>query len=331
MSKLTDDYYYACLILQKSSNLQISMTYQGGCMLTPDQVNTCFPIHQIVIFSNGLEVRRKAAYPMTNHRPTPRKGVYEMSKKSKMQLWHLVANCEVKFSSMLTLTWGDFFFPTEGREAKRQLELILNSFRKRFELRYIWFTEFTQKGRPHFHVLTTVKPNDFDRHWLGQEWSRISVLNYCKRLQKYPEKYDLKIPIGQCEEFAMWEQEKSYKVHSHKKCWEDIRLEDGAMRYVFKYAQKETQKTVPIGFSNIGRFWGNSAGLKPEEIATLTVGKDVSLEEVQNMVKGHRVGELPLIPKFILEKDALNYFRVDGKKLSEVIEVCGVKHTSQLP
>lgn len=254
-----------------------------------------------------------------------------MSKKSKMKLWHLVANCEVKFNSMLTLTWGDFFFPTDGKEAKRQLELFLNSFRKRFEVGYIWFVEFTQKGRPHFHIITTVKPNQFDRLWLGETWSRISVVNYIKRIKEYPEKYKIKIPIGECEEISMLEGTKSYNVHSHHKCWEDIRLEDGAMRYVFKYAQKEEQKLVPIGFSNIGRFWGSSNNIHPVEIATLTVGKDISREELENMLIGHRVANLPLIPKFILEQDAQDYFRIDGIKLSEVIEVSGIKHVAELP
>lgn len=54
------------------------------------------------------------------------------------------------------------------------------------------------------------------------------------------------------------ERQKQVSVHKHRKAWEDVREQDGAKRYVLKYALKPYQKKVPKDYQDVGRFWGCS-------------------------------------------------------------------------
>lgn len=242
-----------------------------------------------------------------------------MSQKSKLKLTHIVANCEIKFVSMLTLTYGDFFIPHDGRELKRQTNLILTAFRKRFDCEYIWFLEFTtKKKRPHLHIICTVAPNQWDRDWLAHRWAKITVMDYWTRLTS--EKY---ADIERTKDIDEWvktdEYTKVYKVHRHKRCWESIYKEDGATRYCLKYAAKEEQKLIPIGFQNVGRFWGTSRAVAPAPYAKLIIGETQTEERVREIFAGTFVGQFPLIPKYIFQKDALEFFTSRGMRLTEII------------
>lgn len=288
-------------------------------MLNPDEIDALFGIKEIVFFKNGLIIKRGARFPMNHFQPVPRKGVYEMSKKSKLKLTHIVANCDVRFASMFTLTYGDFFIPHDGRELKRQTNLLLTAFRKRFDCEYIWFLEFTtKKKRPHLHVISTVAPNPWDRAWLGQRWAKITVLDYYGRLLRAnTEEVKIVEPIDQWtmhEEFV-----KVAKVHSHKRCWESIYKEDGATRYCLKYAAKEEQKLIPLGFHNVGRFWGTSRNVAPNPIGRLTIDENQTEEEIRAIISETFVGQFPLIPKYIFQKDALEFFTSRGMRLTEII------------
>ena len=244
-----------------------------------------------------------------------------MSKKSKLRLTHIVANSQVKFNSMFTCTYGDFFIAHDGRELKRQCNLLLTSFRKRFDNEYIWFLEFTtKKKRPHLHIITTVIPNEWDRIWLGERWAAISVKNYFKRLGegKYPD-VSLKHSI---DEWVVNDESLKVKhVHEHSKNWELIRKADGAVRYCLKYAAKEEQKLVPPSFQNVGRFWGTSHGVTPQPIVRLLIGETMTEAAVREVFSETFVGNFPLIPKFIFQQDALEFFTSRGFKLTEIIAI----------
>lgn len=289
-------------------------------MLTAEQVDSLYGIKKITFYKNGLVVERGQRFPMKHFQPTPRKGVYEMSKKSKLLLTHIVANSEIKFSSMFTLTYGDFFIPYDGRELKRQCNVFLTSFRKRFDCEYVWFLEFTKKGRPHLHVINTVMPNFWDREWLGQRWTRISVVDYHARLlnRNAPEEHRLLVPIDPW--VIQTEAQKVNKVHTHKKCWENIYKADGAQRYCLKYASKEEQKLLPIGFENVGRFWGTSRLVKPIPLATLLINETMTEEQVRAVIAETFVGQFELIPKYIFQRDAIEFFTSRGLRLTEIID-----------
>lgn len=288
-------------------------------MLQPDQIDALYGIKEIIVYANGLEVKRSARYPMARSQPIARKGVFDMSKKSKLRLTHIVANSQVKFNSMFTCTYGDFFIAHDGKELKRQCNLLLTNFRKRFDNEYIWFLEFTTKQkRPHLHVITTVIPNEWDRSWLGQRWSAISVRGYYKRLTGgyYPDVI-LKHPID--EWTVATEALKVKHVHEHKENWQPIRKEDGAVRYCLKYAAKEEQKLVPPSFHKVGRFWGTSQGVTPKPIGKLLIGETMTEAAVREVLADTFVGNFPLIPKFVFQQNALEFFTSRGLKLTELI------------
>lgn len=288
-------------------------------MLQPDQIDALYGIKEIVFYKNGLVVKRGKRFPMKHFQPMPRKGVYEMSKKSKLRLTHIVANCDIKFVSMFTLTYGDFFIPHDGRELKRQVNVFLTAFRKRFDCEYVWFLEFTKKERPHLHVICTVAPNEWDRIWLAEKWAKITVQDYYVKLLNEDFKTDffMKIPLDGwtvAEEYT-----KVRKVHGHKKCWESIYKEDGATRYCLKYAAKEEQKLVPIGFQNVGRFWGTSRNVAPKPLARLLIDETMTEERVRKIIDETFVGQFPLIPKYIFQNDAITFFTSRGMLLTEII------------
>lgn len=290
-------------------------------MITPEQVDALYGIKKIVFFKNGLRVERSQRFPMRQFKPQTRKGVYEMSKKSKLLLTHIVANSEIKFSSMFTLTYGDFFIPFNGKELKRQTNVFLTSFRKRFDCQYVWFLEFTKKQRPHLHVITTVTPNEWDRIWLGEKWAKITVTDYSERILSG--KYGNEVGISHAIDKWLINDEaiKVKKVHKHKKCWELIWKEDGAERYCLKYASKEEQKLLPIGFQNVGRFWGTSRLVKPKPIAELEIGEMMSEEQVRQILSETFVGQFELIPKYIFQKNAIEFFTSRGLRLTKIIEI----------
>jgi len=290
-------------------------------MLTPEQIDGMFSISKIVFYKNGLVVERKNRFPMKHVQPISRKGVYEMSKKSKLLLTHIVANSEIKFSSMFTLTYGSFFIPEDGRELKRQCNVFLTSFRKRFDCQYVWFLEFTKKARPHIHVITTVVPNEWDRRWLAEKWSKISVTDYSKRLHESDSEGGKRIIIPIKREIVVDEAAKVKRVHSHKKCWEEIRKADGAQRYCLKYAAKSEQKLLPVGFENVGRFWGTSRLVKPVPLAELEIGETMSEDRVREVINSTFVGQFPLIPKYIFQQNAMEFFTSRGLKLTQIIEI----------
>jgi len=286
-------------------------------LLNPVEVEALYPIDRIEVFTNGLIVHRRERFP-TKRKYNERKGIYEMSKKSRLKLTHIVMNCPIKFNSMLTLTYGDFLPPANGKELKRQLNIFLNRFRKRYKAaEYLWFMEFTKKGRPHIHLITTVHPNDFDRKWLGGQWSKITTKDAWLRIAdgKIPGlEVVAKIEVG----VILDEWEKSKKVHSHPKAWQDFYKPDGAARYCLKYATKAEQKLVPVAFGDVGRFWGISKLCKAEPIAEMIVGETMTEAQTKAIFEDTRIAKLPLIPHFVFQKDALEYFTQRGLILTEV-------------
>jgi len=286
--------------------------------LTPEEVEERFPLDNILVFKNGLMVSRRSKYP-TKSTYHPRKGIYEMSKKSKLRLSHIVNNSEIKFQSMLTLTWGDFMPPVDGKELKRQLNIFLKEFRHHLKTpEYLWFLEFQRSGRPHIHILATTEPTTNDRVWFAGIWPKISVKDAWTRLETNKvEDYKITKELDVTTLLDEWE--KSKKFNSHPKVWEKFRKKDGAFRYVLKYATKSEQKLVPVEYGNVGRFWGVSANVLPFPIGAVVLGQEMSEAEFREMMKSHRTGELPLIPRYVFQKDAVEFFSKNGLTMTEIL------------
>jgi len=286
--------------------------------LTPAEVEALYGIHKVIFYKNGLVIERKQRFPMRHHQPEPRKGIFEMTRKSKLRLTHIIANCEINLCSLMTLTYGDYIRPIDGRELKRQINIFLGHLRKRFGCEYVWFLEFTRREHPHVHIICTTIPNQFDRIWLGEIWSKISVYDAVRRIleNKSEDNLIVRHPINMFD--VLDECHKVFLVHKHVKCWEKVRKSDGAMRYALKYATKQEQKLVPVQFGNVGRFWGVSRGIEAKPIGELLIGETMSEEAVNAILKNLPDYQFELIPKYIFHRDALEFFQSRGLKLTEI-------------
>jgi hypothetical protein len=135
---------------------------------------------------------------------------------------------------MLTLSYPAAF-PNSGTVVKYHWNQLRTNLKRWYDdFSYVWVLEFQKRGAPHFHVLNTLDPRPADRIKVADRWAKIVAG------KNVPDRY------------------KVYQVHRFPKQWEKFRLEDGAKRYILKYALKPYQKEVPHKFWDVGRFWGCS-------------------------------------------------------------------------
>jgi hypothetical protein len=78
-----------------------------------------------------------------------------------------------------------------------------------------------------------------------------------------------------------------------------IRDKDGAKRYVAKYAGKPHQKEVPEWYWDVGRFWGNSRGVKEnrEKPQIYMADEDTIREMLHEQGKG--TAQWDVLPKYL--------------------------------
>lgn len=219
--------------------------------LDPD---ACLSPHistETLVGVTGIEILRKDIRVRVGIRPGiqlvqnrhgfggPRGACREFSQRSRMNLQETVRNTEASWGSMACLSYPAEF-PVDGRGVKKHLRAFLEAGKRRYGsgVDYLWFLEFQKRGAPHIHVLWG-KEVAVDCEWLAATWFRI---------------------VGSGDS-------KHYRVHCHKKQWQEVYSADGCERYVAKYAHKTFQKVVPEGFENVGRFWGHPLHVKPKVYA----------------------------------------------------------------
>lgn len=190
----------------------------------------------------GLAIRKQDVKILRNYKKTykaitPIRGeIDSFSNKSRQRLRDVCANCVPDLISSFCLTYHQNV-PTDGRIAKRHLDLLLKRLRRRYEgLKYLWILEFqTNRQAPHFHLFFTCEPSEEMRLFLAESWNEIT---------------------GETESHKKW--------HAHPTNFFSWDMGEG--RYLTKYLDKEAQKCVPEGFSFPGRFWGCSRGLVPPPV-----------------------------------------------------------------
>lgn len=123
-------------------------------------------------------------------------------------------------SYIITLTYPKDF-PSDGKRVKRHLEAMREWFR-RAGVSAFWFLEFQERGAPHYHLFTD---NPVDAKELSKKWYQV---------------------VGSGDE-------KHLRAGTQI---QRIRKPHAIAAYAAKYATKPEQKTVPEGYSNVGRFWG---------------------------------------------------------------------------
>jgi len=164
--------------------------------------------------------------------------VREFTDKSRKRLAFVANNTDVVFRYMTTLTYPAEW-SNDGALVKKHLNTFLTWMRKKNKgCEYLWFLEFQKRGAPHFHVLTDARLNYRD---VAVEWFRI---------------------VGSGSGDHLKAGTRTEQLRSHR----------GGANYAVKYAQKMKQKIVPKEYENVGRFWGNSKGVRPVAVKTEDMG-----------------------------------------------------------
>lgn len=197
------------------------------------------PVIGVRIYRRDVVVVRRGVLHRGNNGIAPKRGnVTMLSKKSRQRLAFVANNTRIVFRSMITLTYPNEY-PTDGKTVKTHLQTFLKWCRRRFvSPSYLWFLEFQRRGAPHIHILL-----DYP---MPQEETQRYVLfkNVSQQWYNTVKSGDLK------------------HLKAGTRC-ERIRKPDGAARYCLKYAYKTKQKCVPVGFRDVGRFWGCSRDVPP--------------------------------------------------------------------
>lgn len=206
------------------------------------------------------------------------KPVKTLSLKSRSNLAFLITETNIKFQSMLTLSYPKTF-PLSGKTVKSHWNRLRINLQRWFEnLSYVWVLEFQKRGAPHLHVLLSVVPTFTDRRRIAHKWAEITT------------KDNQEVYLG------------VYNVHKHAKAWEPIKKTDGAKRYILKYALKTYQKTVPAQFQDVGRFWGTSYDVR-RNIPDPTIAIEADEKMVRTLLKGHSVESWENLPTILFGVD----------------------------
>lgn len=159
---------------------------------------------------------------------------------------------------MITLTYGQNY-PLNGRRTKADINHFLTKAKLSLgNFSYYWFLEFQARGAPHIHLVWTVPPPDqCNRELIATIWADIAE----EGNWPYTE---VRAPFGKKNAyFGMNSKDDVFRQHRRADVWEGLRKKDGAIRYALMYAKKESQKRVPDGYRDVGRFWSTSRDVKP--------------------------------------------------------------------
>jgi hypothetical protein len=179
--------------------------------------------------------------------PPKRKEISSFSLKSKSRLQHFVQNATCDFVSQMTLTFDGDRCVINGKALKSYLNHFLVYLRRKYpSVSYLWILEFQRNGNPHFHVFTTIPYSERDAKILGAIWNRVvDGTEKHLKVHQYVPSHGYKRPVQKGEKhgaFCPWE------------------MGDGSY-LTYKYLSKDSQKSVPPNFANVGRFWGATRGL----------------------------------------------------------------------
>lgn len=152
---------------------------------------------------------------------------------SGIRMRRYLRECRSDYSHMVTLTYP-FEYPSSGTQTKEHLRRFLQELQREDRRRIdrkssdpihsaFWFLEFQERGAPHYHIFTN---RAVDKNWCSKRW------------------------------YEIVNSEDIRHFHAGTRCEELVRGRAGTISYASKYAAKAVQKVVPVGFENVGRFWG---------------------------------------------------------------------------
>lgn len=263
--------------------------------LAPETINSCFPIARVKVYKNGCYKIVRKSLMQDDYLPNGGSQVKELSNKSLLNLIWTINATDVEFHSMITLTYPADF-PANGATVKEDLRVYNQWLRGRFKTEILWFLEFQKRGAPHFHVLLETKEitpemrRDAGLKWVQRvitsDWfmACFRVFNHGKEIEFDWQAYKTEVA-------------KIAKVQFHDTFWQLAKSENGMRNYAAKYAAKEYQKQPPKHYTEVGRFWGCSSGVKPKEITEV----DTCEEDIRAMLEAidHAAANWEVIPKLL--------------------------------
>jgi hypothetical protein len=223
----------------------------------------------------------------------------ELTPKARKMMAFTTLATSAEFSSMVTLTYGAMF-PKDGQTVKLHLKRVLQWLKRYGIDDLIWFLEFQKRGAPHFHVLTDLyEPTIVDRAAIGFAWLKAQGWNLDKAMPLFGGYEDNSPRVAYQEDLENLERQ--FKFLLHEKTWEAIHTDDGARRYAMKHALKPYQKTVPVEYSNVGRWWGCTKSVRDKirPVAQWDLNEE-TLRQIATDCNSW-VADKPVIPKFILD------------------------------
>ena len=233
-------------------------------MINPKQGEPIYYVKKISFTSKGgAIVERGVINPQFEANSSGRTSgkIKYLSDNSRKKLAFVASNAVCGWGSMITLTYSRDY-PRDGATIKKDLNRFLSLLRTKIEgVKYLWFLEFQKRGAPHCHILLSVDFLEEHHEALAKSW--------CKTVTRGNELDDL-----YCEH-VRWFNSLERKVSGASGCqfWQGAKLSGGLGRYAVKYATKTEQKSVPVDYWNVGRFWGASRGLvEIQAVTTYEVG-----------------------------------------------------------
>jgi hypothetical protein len=163
-------------------------------------------------------------------RRAKRSKIMKLSWRSARRLRHLVRNSEDMWKGFITLTYPEEY-PCNGRVTKSHLNAFLQFLRNR-GVKCVWVLEFQARGAPHYHLIVS---NFVPKEEIAERWYKI--------VGSGDEKH-LRVGTG---------------ISS-------IRSKEQLYGYLSNYIKKLDQKTPPVEFEDVGRFWGSSRNVLSREI-----------------------------------------------------------------
>lgn len=227
-------------------------------------VSTCISQHgqrpRLELYPSSLRVKRPGS-GQTGQDPPDRTGteLSSFSEQSRRKLRFRAINAFPALISQMALTYHETW-PKDGRLSKAHLNAWLTYLRRVCpDAGYLWIMEFQTREAPHYHVFLTIPPNIETWEKLSRAWVRITGGTPDAEWWHGP---------GRGKNWIFWE------------------MRSGS--YLAKYLDKESQKAVPDGYRNFGRFWGNSRGLeaKPIEIPLDDLDDSAPVDEETGEVYG---------------------------------------------
>ena len=260
-----------------------------------DFINTCYPISQMKVYKNGCYKLVRKSLLQDTYLPEGSNKIVTFTKKSLANLIFTINATDIEFHSMITLTYPKEY-PANGAAVKEDLRVFTQWLQRRFDTEVLWFLEFQERGAPHFHILT-------QKDCLTPEMRIDAGMSWVRRIIQAPwflacfRFYQNGSVQGFDYQDYRTEVLKIAKVNTHDTFWELAKSENGMRNYAAKYASKMYQKEVPKKYTEVGRFWGSSKGVKPREIATI----DTCEEEIRKMLETseHTAQNWDILPKLL--------------------------------